>query len=228
MARNSENIAGAISAVNGIVGAQTEALAQIKTTLARKAAGASDISLGITSAAVGDIVKVKAVDANGKPTEWEAAELGETWELISEGTVSEEVGAIGITQDMNGNAFSLSKANLLIRTANAETNTAENNAQVRVNRNSAHTVILTNIPRVFRVNSGGYFVATILVEGDRFLSFASTSAGTTWSVQDFELTSGSLQENDVPPIKELCIIPQPGKTSVFGVGSKWQLKGVRA
>lgn len=72
MARNSENIAGAISAVNGIVGAQTEALAQIKTTLARKAAGASDISLGITSAAVGDIVKVKAVDASGKPTEWEA------------------------------------------------------------------------------------------------------------------------------------------------------------
>lgn len=39
MARNSENIAGAISAVNGIVSAQTEALAQIKTTLARKAAG---------------------------------------------------------------------------------------------------------------------------------------------------------------------------------------------
>ena len=36
MARNSENIAGAISAVNGIVSTQTEALAQIKTTLERK------------------------------------------------------------------------------------------------------------------------------------------------------------------------------------------------
>lgn len=71
MARNSENIAGAISAVNNIVSEQTEALAQIKTNLARKAAGATDISLGITSAAVGDIVKVKAVDASGKPTEWE-------------------------------------------------------------------------------------------------------------------------------------------------------------
>lgn len=41
MARNSENIAGAISAVNNIVSTQTEALAQIKTTLARKAAGAN-------------------------------------------------------------------------------------------------------------------------------------------------------------------------------------------
>ena len=34
----------------------------------------ADISLGLTSASVGDIIKVKAVDANGKPTEWEAAE----------------------------------------------------------------------------------------------------------------------------------------------------------
>lgn len=33
----------------------------------------TDISLGVTGAAVGDIIKVKAVDANGKPTAWEAA-----------------------------------------------------------------------------------------------------------------------------------------------------------
>lgn len=72
MARNSENIAGAISAVNGIVSAQTEALAQIKTALASKTAGASDISLGLTGASVGDIIKVKQVDTDSKPTEWEA------------------------------------------------------------------------------------------------------------------------------------------------------------
>ena len=34
----------------------------------------TDISLGVTGASVGDIIKVKAVDANGKPTAWEAAE----------------------------------------------------------------------------------------------------------------------------------------------------------
>lgn len=91
MARNSENIAGAISAVNGIVSAQTEALAQIKTSLASKAAGASDISLGLTGAAVGDIVKVKAVDANGKPTEWEAANLsgGKQWAKIIDTEITE-------------------------------------------------------------------------------------------------------------------------------------------
>lgn len=34
----------------------------------------SDLSLGITGAAVGQIVKVKEVDASGKPTAWETAE----------------------------------------------------------------------------------------------------------------------------------------------------------
>lgn len=39
------------------------------------ASGGTDISLGLTGASVGDIIKVKAVDDSGKPTEWEAAEL---------------------------------------------------------------------------------------------------------------------------------------------------------
>lgn len=37
--------------------------------------GGTDISLGLTSAQVGQIIKVKAVDENGKPTQWEAGNL---------------------------------------------------------------------------------------------------------------------------------------------------------
>lgn len=37
----------------------------------------TDISLGVTGASVGDIVKVKAVDSTGKPTAWEAANIDE-------------------------------------------------------------------------------------------------------------------------------------------------------
>lgn len=37
--------------------------------------GDTDISLGLTSAAVGQTIKVKAVDASGKPTAWEAADM---------------------------------------------------------------------------------------------------------------------------------------------------------
>lgn len=37
--------------------------------------GGTDISLGITAATVGQTVKVKAVDASGKPTAWEAVDM---------------------------------------------------------------------------------------------------------------------------------------------------------
>nr|DAF50293.1 MAG TPA: hypothetical protein [Siphoviridae sp. ctBCr48] len=60
--------------------------------------GGTDISLGITSAAVGDIVKVKAVDADGKPTEWEAA-AQETWEKLVDVTLEEAVDTVTYTFD---------------------------------------------------------------------------------------------------------------------------------
>ena len=45
--------------------------------------GGTDISLGVT-ATVGQTIKVKSVDANGKPTAWEAVDMetGEVWELL--------------------------------------------------------------------------------------------------------------------------------------------------
>lgn len=48
--------------------------------------GGTDISLGLTAATVGQTVKVKSVDTDGKPTAWEAVDMagGETWELIAE------------------------------------------------------------------------------------------------------------------------------------------------
>lgn len=47
------------------------------------APGGTDISLGLTSAAVGQTIKVKAVDGTGKPTAWEAADMpsGESSEV---------------------------------------------------------------------------------------------------------------------------------------------------
>lgn len=52
----------------------------------------TDISLGVTGATVGQTIKVKAVDANGKPTAWEAVDMaaGEVWETLAETTLEEE------------------------------------------------------------------------------------------------------------------------------------------
>lgn len=46
-----------------------------KLLKARAGGGGTAIDLGVTGAAVGDIIKVAAVDADGKPTAWEAAEM---------------------------------------------------------------------------------------------------------------------------------------------------------
>lgn len=53
--------------------------------------GGTDISLGVT-ATVGQTIKVKAVDADGKPTAWEAVDMaaGEVWETLAETTLEEE------------------------------------------------------------------------------------------------------------------------------------------
>ena len=56
--------------------------------LVTAAGSGSDISLGLTSATVGQTIKVKTVDASGKPTSWEAADMasgssGEVWENVT-------------------------------------------------------------------------------------------------------------------------------------------------
>lgn len=71
------------------------------------------------SAAVGQIVKIKAVDASGKITETEAVELpngGQNWELINFIKIADDAEeAIGLTinKDSSGNAFSLSRFRLI-------------------------------------------------------------------------------------------------------------------
>ncbi len=77
--------------------------------------GGTDISLGLTSATVGQTIKVKAVDTDGKPTAWEAAESGEKLEKIAEIIIpgdAEESNALTINKDLNGQPFSLLKARL--------------------------------------------------------------------------------------------------------------------
>lgn len=74
------------------------------------------ISLGLTAATPGQIIKVKAVQ-DGKPTAWEAVDMpsGDKWEKIKEIVIAEDAGeanALTINADENGDAFRLKKARL--------------------------------------------------------------------------------------------------------------------
>lgn len=80
------------SQIGDLADLETEAkenlVAAINEAAETKAAGGTDISLGLTSAAVGQIIKVKAIDESGKPTAWEAANMpsggsgGGHWETV--------------------------------------------------------------------------------------------------------------------------------------------------
>lgn len=62
--------------------------------------GVVDKALGLTNAAVGDIIKVKAVDDEGRPTEWEAEEVDlYEWVNLGEYNVADMVFPAYITLD---------------------------------------------------------------------------------------------------------------------------------
>lgn len=74
------------------------------------------------SAAVGQIVRIKAVDAAGKITETEAVDMptgggsSDTWELIASGEMA-EAAALLITTDADGAAFALKSAQIIVEGA---------------------------------------------------------------------------------------------------------------
>jgi hypothetical protein len=66
--------------------------------------GGTDLSLGITGAAVGQIAKITAVDTDGKPTQWEPVDMasggdGETWEKLVDTSLAESVESVTYTFD---------------------------------------------------------------------------------------------------------------------------------
>lgn len=82
------------------------------------APGKDGAGMDITGATVGQIVKITAVDASGVPTAWSPVDMPggeEKWEKIAEIVIPEgadESTALTISQDFDGNQFSLVKARL--------------------------------------------------------------------------------------------------------------------
>lgn len=72
----------------------------VDTGVAAQGGGGADTSLGLTGAAVGQIIKVKSVGASGKPTAWEAADMPSGSARLS--VTQTETGAVITATDANG------------------------------------------------------------------------------------------------------------------------------
>lgn len=123
----SNNIAAAIAAKNEVIAQQGTSLDEVSAILETKATGGTDISLGLTSAAVGQTIKVKAVDDSGKPTAWEAADMPtgeEDFELIFSDTITEDANGFVRTVDKDGNTFELKESVVIVYTVPFESSTS--------------------------------------------------------------------------------------------------------
>lgn len=89
------------------------------------------VGMGITGATVGQIAKIAAVDASGKPTAWSPADMasgGEELRLIRTINVSsDDLNSIYFNRDDNGLPFALTK-HIRIRMYGAATNTGSTQA----------------------------------------------------------------------------------------------------
>lgn len=114
----------ALEGANDAVAAQTtqiNALIQQANNLPDAGgSGGTDLALGITGATVGQIAKITAVDADGKPTAWTPVDMpsggaSEEYELIRAITIADsaaESNTLTINTDESGNPFSLEKAKI--------------------------------------------------------------------------------------------------------------------
>ncbi len=81
--------------------------------------GKDGAGMDVTGAKVGQIAKITAVDASGKPTGWEAVEMPTVpidYELVFQETVAEDVYMYSRDKDKDGNPFSLTDVMVIIFT----------------------------------------------------------------------------------------------------------------
>ena len=208
-----------------------------KTEIAAEAAAAiAGTSLPApASAAVGQIVKIKAVDAAGKITQTEAVDLptGETWELINEITLSEDAMAVVFDKDESGAAFALQKFAVVGTTkgSNASNTTG---GTICINAANSANDIYSIVPPTYNHGAlkgdqirGWHAAAESIAEkGWRWYLTEADNVGSTNKVT----ISASLRKAaiTIPKVATYLALWSRTSGSAFAAGSKIELYGVRA
>lgn len=212
------------------------AITGLETALAEKYSAenpppsGSDASLGITSATVGQIAKITAVDDSGVPTAWEPVDMpsgggGETWEKIAEVELTDAANNVIISTDSAGAPFRLKRVMVdCVIVLNAEDpftwiKTLINGfvASGNVNPQAA-----SNSPRYYA------FYAEI-IPGSGALCWQSCSGyNYNWGgdVLKMGYKYNALWQSDA--ITSLTISPNDGRKNLGLAGTKIQVLGVRA
>lgn len=186
--------------------------------------GATDLSLGITGAQVGQIAKITAVDASGKPTEWEA--VSDEYELL--------IDQPALTEDVvlcNFDVPDCDKYIVLVSLVNTSASAGSRALQVNMNGSNYYKAI-TGIANV--IGPSGTRSAYFKIERlqNRFYSMV-------WNSQNGDGIIGGVSDNmsscnmcafDAPEngVQKLTVTSLNSSISHFlGVGTRIKIYGVK-
>lgn len=175
------------------------------------------------TASVGQTIVVKAVDADGKPTEWEAADTsagGGDMEIIASGELTEEVTSITIDKDNDGNSFELTEAILSCYIEGSSSNAARGNVRMRTNTNTAALGINGEYSNFIRTASENLSFQIHFAMGDCIVGVGAATSNITGAI-------GYINRN-YSTLKAIYLSGTTKGSKTFGVGTKWTLRGIRA
>ena len=136
------------------------------------------MALGMTGAAVGQVARIAAVDADGKPTAWEPVEMGSggsgvageanEWKHMCYISVTENTDRMLITADDNGEPFAWNELAVVIKAVKRE----DTVSSLKIGKNGNNTTInVNNATYVMQTNTMGY------TSKDVYYRFVSTVIG---------------------------------------------------
>lgn len=201
------------------------------------APGKDGAGMDITGATVGQIVKIAAVDTDGKPTAWEPADMptgggSETWELINEVTLSEDAMAVVFDKDKNGAAFALRKFVIVGKTKGSN---ASNTSGGTICINVANTADdnYSIVPPTGHASLKGdqfrYWHAVAESIAEKGWRWYLTGADNTWKTN--QVTIGTMLKGvsqTIPKVATYLAVWSRTSGDAFAAGSKIELYGVRA
>nr|DAM94759.1 MAG TPA: nucleoid-associated protein [Caudoviricetes sp.] len=201
-------------------------------------AGGSDLSLGVTGAAVGQIARITAVDSDGKPTAWSPVDMaggggGETWELINEVTLSEDVMAVVFDKDKSGAAFALRKFAVFGWTKGSNASNT-NGGTICINVANTADDIYSIVPPVYahgalKGDQLRYWHAAAENFAEKGWRWYITGADNTRATNKANIgTSLTLLSQTIPKVATYLALWSRTSGSAFVAGSKIELYGVRA
>lgn len=208
------------------------------TDTGKPSRGENDTSLGLTSATVGQLIKIKAVDDSGKPTAWEAVDMptgggGETWELINEVTLSEDAMSVVFDKDKSGSAFSLRKFAVFGRTKGSNASKTDGGVICINTANSAddnYSIVPPNFNHgALKGDQFRYWRATAEGFAGKGWCWHLTGADNTWIVSHAAFGTGlTMPRQTIPGVATYLSLWSRTSGVAFAAGSKIELYGVRA